>query len=56
MKDPVRFAEAVIEAVDGNRERFTYEACDLIYHFLVLLEQMGVSLGELEDELAARHR
>ena len=49
-------AEAVIEAVDGNRERFTYEACDLIYHFLVLLEQMGVSLGELEDELAARHR
>ena len=49
-------AEAVIEAVDGNRERFTYEACDLIYHFLVLLEQMGVSLSDLEDELAARHR
>ena len=49
-------AEAVIEAVDGNKERFTYEACDLIYHFLVLLEQMGVSLVELEDELAARHR
>ena len=49
-------AEAVIEAVDGNRERFTYEACDLVYHFLVLLEQMGVSLSDLEDELAARHR
>ena len=49
-------AEAVIEAVDGNRERFTYEACDLVYHFLVLLEQMGVSLVDLEDELAARHR
>lgn len=49
-------AEAVIEAVDGNKDRFTYEACDLIYHFLVLLEQMGVSLVELEDELAARHR
>lgn len=49
-------AEAVIEAVDGNKERFTYEACDLVYHFLVLLEQMGVSLSDLEDELAARHR
>ena len=48
--------EAVIEAVDGNKERFTYEACDLVYHFLVLLEQMGVSLSDLEDELAARHR
>ncbi len=48
--------EAIIEAVDGNKDRFTYEACDLVYHFLVLLEQMGVSLSDLEDELAARHR
>jgi len=47
--------EAIIEAVDGNKDRFTYEACDVIYHFLVLLEQMGVSLDELESELAARH-
>ena len=48
--------EAVIEAVDGNRDRFVYEASDLIYHLLVLLEQQGVSLPDLERELAFRHR
>ena len=48
--------EAVIEAVDGNRDRFVYEASDLIYHFLVLLEQQGVSPADLEHELALRHR
>lgn len=47
--------ESIIEAVDGKRDRFIYEACDLIYHYLVLLEQMGVSLPELEAELQARH-
>lgn len=48
--------EAVIEAVDGNRDRFIYEASDLVYHLLVLLEQQGVGLSELERELALRHR
>ena len=48
--------EAVIEAVDGNRDRFVYEASDLVYHLLVLLEQQGVSLSDLERELAFRHR
>ncbi len=48
--------EAVIEAVDGNRERFIYEAGDLVYHLLVLLESMDVSLPDLEKELALRHR
>ena len=47
--------ESVVEAVDGNRDRFTYEACDLIYHLLVLVEQMGISLPELERELLKRH-
>lgn len=49
-------SESIIEAVDGKRDRFVYEACDLIYHYIVLLEQMGVSLPELESELALRHR
>lgn len=49
-------SEAIIEAVSGKRDRFVYESCDLIYHYLVLLEQMGVSLDELESELALRHR
>lgn len=48
-------SESIIEAVDGNRDRFIYEASDLIYHFLVLCEQMGVSVSDLESELALRH-
>lgn len=48
--------ESIIEAVDGNRDRFIYEASDLIYHYLVLLEQMGVSISDLENELALRHK
>lgn len=48
--------ETVIEAVAGNRERFVYEASDLIYHLLVLLEQMGCSIADLENELAVRHK
>jgi len=48
--------EAVIEAVDGNRDRFIYEASDLVYHLLVLLESQGVSVQDLEKELALRHK
>ena len=48
--------EAVIEAVDGNRDRFIYEASDLVYHLLVLLEGMDVSLADLEKELSFRHK
>jgi phosphoribosyl-ATP pyrophosphohydrolase len=49
-------AETIIEAVDGNRDRFIYESSDLIYHLLVLMEQMGCSISDLESELALRHR
>lgn len=48
--------EAVIEAVSGKRDRFIYEASDLVYHALVLMEQTGVSIADLENELALRHR
>ena len=47
--------ESVVEAVDGNKDRFSYEACDLIYHLLVLIEQMGLTLPDLEKELLPRH-
>ena len=49
-------SEAIIEAVDGHRDRFIYETGDLFYHLLVLMEQMGVSLSDIEQELALRHR
>lgn len=48
--------ETVIEAIDGNRERYLYEASDLIYHLLVLNEQMGFSIADIESELASRHK
>lgn len=48
--------ECIIEAMDGNRDRFIYEASDVMYHYLVLLEQMGVSLSDIENELALRHK
>ncbi len=48
--------ETVIEAVAGNRDRFIYEASDLIYHLLVLLEQMGCTIADLENELSSRHK
>ena len=47
--------ETVIEAVAGNREAMIYEASDLIYHLLVLLEAAGCSIADLEAELARRH-
>ena len=48
--------ESVVEAVDGNRDRFIYEASDMIYHLLVLMEQMRCSIEDMERELALRHR
>ena len=48
--------EMIIEAVDGNRDRFIYETSDLAYHLLVLLESMGCTVEDIERELALRHR
>lgn len=48
--------ETVIEAVDNNDDAMIYEASDLIYHLLVLLVHKGLSISDLEKELARRHR
>lgn len=48
--------ETVIEATCGNRERYLYEACDLMYHLLVLNEQMGFTIADMERELSSRHK
>ncbi len=47
--------EAIIEAVDGNRDRFIYEVSDMLYHLLVLMENQGVSISDIEKELMLRH-
>lgn len=48
--------ETVIEAVAHNDPAMIYEASDLIYHLLVLLVDRGLSISDLEKELAKRHR
>lgn len=48
--------ETVIEAVANQRNGFVYEASDLVYHLLVLLEEMECSIDDLEKELASRHK
>ena len=47
--------ETVIEAVAGNRERYRYEAADLLYHLLVLNNLMDITLTDLQEELLGRH-
>jgi phosphoribosyl-ATP pyrophosphohydrolase len=46
--------EAVIEAVKGDRARLASEAADVIYHLLVMCAARGVTLTEIEAELARR--
>lgn len=46
--------EAVIEAVKGDRARLTSEASDVIYHLLVMCAARGVTLSNIEAELARR--
>ncbi len=48
--------ETVIEAVADNRDALIYEAGDLVYHLLVLLEAKGLSIADLEEELIKRHK
>jgi phosphoribosyl-ATP pyrophosphohydrolase len=46
--------EAVIAAVQGDREELTAETADLLYHLLVVLRISGVSLSDVMAELAGR--
>jgi phosphoribosyl-ATP pyrophosphohydrolase/phosphoribosyl-AMP cyclohydrolase len=47
--------ELVIESKDNNKELFVGEAADLLFHYLILLQAKGHTLGEIEDVLKARH-
>jgi phosphoribosyl-ATP pyrophosphohydrolase len=46
--------EAVLAAAVENRDRVIAESADLIYHLLVVLRARGISLAEVEAELATR--
>ena len=46
--------ETAIAAVQDDRGRLIAEAADLLYHLLVVLQARGVTLAEVETELAKR--
>ncbi len=46
--------EAIIEAVKGDAARLTSEAADVLYHLLVMCAARGVTLTDIEAELARR--
>ncbi len=46
--------ETVLAAVGEDRNRLIAESADLLYHLLVVLKARGVTLGEIEAELARR--
>ena len=48
--------ELVIASKDDNSDLFTYEAADLIYHFLVLLSEREVPLDRVVETLKCRHK
>jgi phosphoribosyl-ATP pyrophosphohydrolase/phosphoribosyl-AMP cyclohydrolase len=48
--------EVVIAATSEGKERLVSEAADLVFHLIVLLENEGRSMGDVEAELGRRHR
>lgn len=46
--------EAVIAAINNDREELTKEAADVIYHLLVVLKANNVSLSDVMAELEQR--
>lgn len=49
-------SEVIIEAVANNRERAIYEIGDLVYHTLVLMNKLEISIDDIEKELIVRHK
>lgn len=48
--------EVVIAALAQDRTRQVEELADLMYHTLVLMAQLGITLEDVEAELEARHK
>lgn len=47
--------EVIIGGKAGDKKETIYEIADLAYHVLVLMAEMGISVEEVQDELASRH-
>jgi phosphoribosyl-ATP pyrophosphohydrolase len=48
--------EVIEAAFKKEKNALVYEACDLIYHLMVLLRKYDISLNEIEEELRRRER
>lgn len=47
--------EVIIAAATDDKAETIYEISDLVYHVMVLMIQMGISLEDIRKELASRH-
>lgn len=46
--------EAIIAAVKNDSEELVKESADVLFHLIVMLQSRGVSLAQVEAELARR--
>jgi len=47
--------EVIIAAKGDDKRETIYEIADLTYHIMVLMIEMGISLDDIQKELASRH-
>ena len=47
--------EVIIAAATDDKAETIYEISDLVYHVMVLMIQMDISLEDIRKELASRH-
>ena len=47
--------KVIISAKDGDKANTIYEIGDLMYHVMVLMIEMGISLEDIKKEMASRH-
>ena len=47
--------EVIIAGKAGDKAETIYEISDLVYHVMVLMIEMGISIDDIKNELASRH-
>ena len=47
--------EVIIAGKAGDKRETVYEIADLMYHMMVLMVEMGISVDDVRTELASRH-
>ena len=47
--------EVIIAGKGNDKKETIYEIADLVYHVMVLMIEMGISLDDVQKELASRH-